>query len=70
VPIRQDPPPLWAQRARSEGLPPARVLARGREIARQPERIDVASIRLRFAVAVLLAALAMLTVIAALAAIS
>jgi hypothetical protein len=47
------------------------VPARGRTIARrEPERIDVASIRLRFAVAVLLAALAMLTVIACLAAIS
>ena len=71
MPVRRDPPPLWAQRARSGGLPPAGAPARGREIARrQPERIDVASIRLRFAVAVLLAALAMLTVIAGLAAIS
>jgi hypothetical protein len=71
VPIRRDPPPLWAQRARSAALPPAGVPARGRKIARQePERIDVASIRLRFAVAVLLAALAMLTAIACLAAIS
>jgi hypothetical protein len=58
MPARRDPPPLWAQRARSAARPPA------------PERIDVASIRLRFAVAVLLAALAMLTVIAGLAAIS
>jgi hypothetical protein len=71
VPIRRDPPPLWAQRARPAGLPPAGVPARGREIARrEPERIDVASIRLRFAAAVLLAALAMLTAIACLAAIS
>lgn len=71
MPVRRDPPPLWAQRARSAARPPRDVPARGQEIARrQPERIDLASIRLRFAVAVLLAALAMLTVIAGLAAIS
>lgn len=71
MPVRRDPPPLWAQGARSGGLPPAGAPARGREIARrQPERIDVASIRLRFTAAVLLAAVAMLIVLTGLATIS
>lgn len=71
MPARQDPPSLWARRARSGGLPPAGVPARGRAIAHQQRaRIDVAGVRLRFAIAVLLAALAMLTAIAGLAAIS
>ena len=71
IPVQRDLPPLWAQRARPGGPPPAGGYDRGGEIARQErERIDVASIRLRFAVAVLLAALAILIVIAGLAAIS
>jgi hypothetical protein len=68
--IPKDPPRLWTG---SGDGPDSSVRSRSDErlgAARQPEGLDVASIRLRFAIAIALASVGMLIVIAGLLALS
>jgi hypothetical protein len=67
----EDPPRLWT--GSEEERPSSSVRVRSVErqrAARQPESLDVSGIRLRFAIAIALAALGMLIVIAGLVALS
>lgn len=69
--IPDDPRRLWTGNEDEGSI--SSVPARSVEwlpAPRQPARVDVASIRLRFAIAIALAALGMLIVVAALAALS